>query len=149
MTEYNQNGKPIVVGVDGSPQSLEALRQARRLAELTGCPLKAIIVWEYSSMMDGMPGSLEWNPQDDAAQALADALDAAFGSDAPTHLEQVVVQGHAARVLTEESRGAEILVVGSRGRGGFAGLLLGSVSSAVAAHARCPVLITHQERAAT
>jgi nucleotide-binding universal stress UspA family protein len=68
-----------------------------------------------------------------------------FGGDRPAGLVTRVEQGGAARILIDVSQGANLLVVGSRGHGGFAGLLLGSVSSACAEHAACPVLVVHGE----
>ncbi|OZC75284.1 hypothetical protein CH251_11015 [Rhodococcus sp. 06-462-5] len=76
-------------------------------------------------------------------RALAEATAAAFGTDLPAGLKQVARQGSAAKALLEASHDAEILVVGSRGHGGFVGLLLGSVSSQCAEHAHCPVLVVH------
>jgi nucleotide-binding universal stress UspA family protein len=66
-----------------------------------------------------------------------------FGGRRPPGLRTDVREGNAARVLLEASEGARMLVVGSRGHGGFAGLLLGSVSAACAEHASCPVLVLH------
>src|SRR3954449_548758 len=100
------------------------------------------MVWQYPML--GFP-PIQWNPEEDAKGVLSQTVIDAFGGEVPPDLERAVLQGQPAEVLAEASRGAEMLVVGSRGRGGFAGLLLGSVSSAVAAHAHCPVLITHWE----
>jgi len=136
--------RPIVVGVDGSPRSTDALRRAHDLSVRMDRPLRAVTAWHFPTTFAEFP-PIEWNPQKDAEQALEDALAAAFGSDVPSGLQRLVVQGQPAKVLVDESRAAEMLVVASRGKGGFAGLLLGSVSSAVAAHAHCPVLITHGE----
>lgn len=136
--------KPIVIGVDGSEVSMYALREARELAELLGCPLKAVTTWEWPAMSGELPRALGWNPQQDAQDMLAGCLESVFGRTVPEWVEQVVREGPPARVLTDLSENARMLVVGSRGRGGFAGLLLGSVSSAVGAHAKCPVLITHR-----
>ncbi|KAD4059968.1 universal stress protein [Arthrobacter yangruifuii] len=137
----------IVVGVDGSEESLEALRLGRRLADLLGCRIEAVTVWEYPALLATPFPTTEWSPRVEAERALAEAVEAAFAEDGvPQDLSQSTVAGQSARVLIEASRGAEMLVVGNRGRGGFAGLLLGSVSTAVAAHAYCPVLIARPHR---
>ncbi|MCQ1946013.1 MULTISPECIES: universal stress protein [unclassified Arthrobacter] len=145
MTEGTR--KRIVVGVDGSEESLEALRLARRLADLLECRIEAISVWEFPAMLATPFPTTEWSPRVEAERGLAEAVEAAFeGKGIPEGLTQSAVAGQTARVLMEASRGAEMLVVGNRGRGGFAGLLLGSVSTAVAAHAYCPVLIARPHR---
>lgn len=137
----------IVVGVDGSALSLVALRTARRLADLLQCHIQAVSVWSYPVALSVPIPSTEWTPRVEAETALNETLEAAFGPDLPAGLTKVAVAGQPVQVLIEASRDAEMLVVGSRGRGGFAGLLLGSVSSAAAAHAHCPVLIVHPTEA--
>lgn len=139
----NAEHKRIVVGVDGSSLSLVALRTADRLAGLLGCHIQAVTVWSYPVALAVPIPSTEWTPRVEAETALDETLQAAFGKDLPAGLTKTVVAGQPVQVLVEASRGAEMLVVGSRGRGGFKGLLLGSVSSAAAAHAHCPVLIVH------
>ncbi|GAA1348494.1 universal stress protein [Arthrobacter koreensis] len=139
--------KRIVVGVDGSELSLVALRTARRLADLLECRIEAVTVWSYPVALAVPIASAEWSPRVEAQSALEETLQAAFGQDVPEGLKKLVVSGQPVQVLVEASKGAEMLVVGSRGRGGFAGLLLGSVSSAAAAHAHCPVLIVHPPEA--
>ncbi|MBD7994680.1 universal stress protein [Arthrobacter sp. Sa2CUA1] len=136
-------GGRIVVGVDGSALSLVALRTARRLGDLLQCHLQAVSVWSYPVALAVPVASTEWTPRVEAESALDDTLTAAFGEEFPEGLTKTAVAGQPVHVLVEASRGAELLVVGSRGRGGFKGLLLGSVSSAAAAHAHCPVLIVH------
>ncbi|MHA7985242.1 universal stress protein [Rathayibacter sp. CAU 1779] len=131
----------IVVGVDGSEQSIVALRQADRLSRLLGARIEAVSTWSYPVAMSPYALSMEPSFEEIAVQALDEALTEAYGSDRPALLTTVVQYGHPAQVLIERSTGAEMLVLGSRGRGGFAGLLLGSVSSECAAHANCPVLI--------
>jgi len=130
----------IVVGVDGSESSEQALRWAAFHARTTGATLDAVAVWKplaaYGSVGD-------WNPVEGLRAVVDETLAKVFGDQRPPGLEIVVREGGAARVLLEASRGARMLVVGSRGHGGFAGLLLGSVSSACAAHATCPVLVVH------
>jgi nucleotide-binding universal stress UspA family protein len=140
----------IVVGVDGSKSSHQALRWARFLADTTGCSVEAVMAWQplsaYSWATMGWaayPG--DWDPAADAHKALTDAVEEVFGATPPANLTIAVREGGAAQVLLEAGAGARMLVVGSRGHGGFAGLLLGSVSSACAEHASCPVLVVHGE----
>lgn len=85
----------------------------------------------------------DWQTDVNAKTVLDEALDAVFGEQRPPGLVTTVREGHASTVLLEVSEDADMLIVGSRGHGGFAGLLLGSVSAAVAEHARCPVLVVH------
>jgi nucleotide-binding universal stress UspA family protein len=136
------NHPRIVVGVDGSDASIDALRWAGRLGVALGSEIDAISSWEYpgSYGLGSMP--VEWNPADDAAQSLATALKSAFGDDQPAGIRLRVVQGQPAKVLIDASADARMLIVGSRGHGGFVGLLIGSVSTACAEHAGCPVLVT-------
>lgn len=131
----------VVVGVDGSEASVAALRHAATAAELLDVPVVAITAWVLPLMLDPYELVVDWAPRREADKILADAIREAFGDARPTRLVEKTVSGPAARVLVEASEGAHLLVVGSRGRGGFAGLLLGSVSSACATHAHCPVLI--------
>jgi nucleotide-binding universal stress UspA family protein len=86
---------------------------------------------------------LDWSPEKDALTFLDDAIGKACPEGVPVPLTHTAREGGTARTLIEESRDAYLLVLGSRGHGGFAGLLLGSVSAACAEHAPCPVLIMH------
>ena len=142
MTATEPTGRPIVVGVDGSPSSILALQRAQHLATALSTTLEAIHVWQYQPYMD-TGYVIEVEPAENAVRVLAEATAAAFGTDVPAGLKQVARQGSAAKVLLDASHDAEILVVGSRGHGGFVGLLLGSVSSQCAEHAHCPVLLVH------
>ncbi|MDQ2739028.1 MAG: universal stress protein [Actinomycetota bacterium] len=131
----------IVVGVDGSPESLEAIRWSARQAELTGCQLEAVIAWDFPT-----PSPFEFGAEGrniDWAQNARTVLDAAVTRILPpgTAITSSVIQGHPAEVLVSAAAGAQLLVVGSRGHGGFAGMLLGSVSDYVIAHATCPVTV--------
>lgn len=132
----------VVVGVDGSAASIAALRYAARIADALDAPLEAVTTWTYPPIMDSYTIA-GWSPEDDARGLLDDSIAAAFGSDPPPHLLRGVLAGPAAATLIDVSRRAGMLVLGSRGHGGFVGLLLGSVSTACAAHAKCPVLIVH------
>lgn len=134
----------IIVGVDGSHSSIAALRFAAQLARPLGASIEAVTTWEFPLSVMYPVG--EWSPQKDAERVLASALEDAFGNERPLQLMSSVVQGGAARALIETSANADMLVVGSRGHGGFAGLVLGSVSAACAAHGKCPVLVVHGER---
>ncbi len=136
----------IVVGVDGSESSKKALRWAAQLAPVVGGVIEAVVAWEYPMML-GWEGGIPdwWRPDDDAKKILDEALEAVFGKTPPKGLVSTIRQGNPTRVLLEASKRAEMLIVGSRGHGGFAGLLLGSVSSACAEHANCPVLVVHGE----
>lgn len=136
----------IVVGIDGSESSVKALREARRLADALGAPLEAVAVWQQShSMYDFYQSETGWTPEKDVEKLLRDAANAAFGSEHPARFRMSILQGSPTKALIRHSAGAEMLVLGSRGHGGFAGLLLGSVSSACVAHATCPVLIVHNK----
>lgn len=140
----------IVVGVDGSPSSREALRWAATQARVTGGWLEAVAAWQIPPTLliassQGYVGGFEGAPLIDFASLargiLEESLAEVLGGDAALRVTSKIIQGHPATVLVARSSGAELLVVGSRGRGGFAGLLLGSVSTYVAANAHCPVTI--------
>lgn len=137
--ENNEN-KRIVVGVDGSDSSIAALRYAVRIADAIDAPLEAVTTWYYSSL-SGARLVMEWTPEQDATDTLATAIDRAFGTNPPDRLVRTVAGGPPARTLIEMSRTCEMLVLGNRGHGGFAGLLLGSVSAACVRHAHAPVLV--------
>ena len=132
----------IVVGVDGSDGSKNALRWAARQAELTGATLEVVTGWEspaFYGWAPAIPDDIDFGNY--AERALEQALDEVFGADRPARLETRVVSGHPALALVEASEGAELLVVGSRGYGGFADALLGSVSTYCVHHAHCPVTV--------
>jgi nucleotide-binding universal stress UspA family protein len=137
----------IVVGVDGSDQSRQALRWASELAVTYGARLDAVAAWHIPVPYGVGAVSMEWSPEQDMTKCLTEAVDEVFGAHRPHGLELVVREGNPARVLLDVSVGAMLLVVGSRGHGGFAGLLIGSVSSSVAEHATCPVLVLHGDQA--
>jgi nucleotide-binding universal stress UspA family protein len=130
-----------IVGVDGSPSSIAALGYARDLALKLDAHVRAVAVWHYPMSYTPMPTT--YSPKDDAIQMLSEVTSTVFGSDPPEWYEQVVDEGTPTHVLLKESAAADLLIVGSRGHGGFAGLLLGSVSAQVAEHADCPVLVMH------
>lgn len=139
----NPHNSRILVGVDGSDTSIDALRRGARIATALDVPLEAITTWEFPVMLDGYYPIDNWSPENDTQQILSTAINQAFGDAPPANLTRTTLQGSPARVLIDESEHASMLVLGSRGHGGFAGLLLGSVSAACAEHAHCPVLIMH------
>ena len=144
----------IVVGVDHSAGAKEALRFALEEARLRHATLRAVHAWQFGYIgATGMEGRLpavgaELHEYREAAEA---ALDATLSEMPPeaceVEVERRVVEGAPAAVLVEESRDADLLVVGSRGHGGFAQLLLGSVSQQCAHHAECPVVIVRSKAA--
>jgi nucleotide-binding universal stress UspA family protein len=137
----------IVVGVDGSPGSRAALRWALREAACHGHDVRVVRVVTpalptNALLVEGIavpPIDPAWM-EDEAAEQLRRVVhDETAGTDVA--VEQRVVTGRPVRVLLEESVGAAMIVVGSRGYGGFRGLLLGSVSHQLVSHASCPVVV--------
>ena len=133
----------IVVGVDGSEPSVQALRWAARLAATLSVGIEAVTSWSWPVTYGTGGVVATWNPEVDAKTTQDDAISRAFPGTEPAGLHRTVREGHAARVLLDTAEGATMLVVGSRGHGGFVGLLIGSVSAHVAEHAHCPVLVIH------
>lgn len=130
----------IVVGVDGSPASVDALLWAARQAGLTAATVQAVISWDYPSTSGMEFGSLDIDWVGNARAALADALHIALGDDARL-VTGTVTRGHPAEVLLAAAQGADLLVVGTRGHAPLPGRMLGSVSEHVAARAPCPVVV--------
>jgi nucleotide-binding universal stress UspA family protein len=138
----------IVVGVDHSDGAKAALRFALEEAQLRQATLRVVHAWQFGYIgAAGFEGSLPavGGELDEFRQGATAALDETLrhvgAENAGVAIERRIDQGAAAAVLVEESRGADLLVVGSRGHGGFAQLLLGSVSQQCAQHAFCPVVI--------
>lgn len=141
----------IVVGVDHSEGAKAALAFAHEEARLHDATLRAVHAWQlgYNGYIDytGFGGAAPavGGDMSELREAAAAALDATVHEALPSpddvKIEQRVVEGAAGAVLVDESRNADLLVVGSRGHGGFAQLLLGSVSQQCAQHAACPVVI--------
>ena len=145
MSAASGNGHRIVVGVDGSQPSQEALAWAMRQAEVTGASVDAVIAWHDPVVIGGMPhGPVAVLEQaafgEFAATTLSNSI-RDLGANSSVSVNPVVQRGNAAQVLLDAANGADLLVVGSRGHGGFAGALLGSVSQHCVHHAPCPVVI--------
>ena len=137
--------KTIVVGVDGLPGSRTALTWAAAEAAEHGAELVVLNVWEHTLMPPAGSVSVSERFVPDESQRTADELvqviKEELGGEPSVLVQPRVKQGTAAKVLIEESANADLLVVGTRGHGGFAGLVLGSVSQHVAAYAQCPVTV--------
>ena len=134
----------IVVGVDGSEPSLEALRWAGRQASLTGASLEAVMAWEMPGHWGwgGLPGLPEdFDMEEPAAEALSEAVGKALPADQARTVSQVIVMGNPTEAILERGEGAELIVMGARGLGTFRATLLGSVSHSVMLHAACPVVV--------
>jgi len=135
----------IVVGVDGSDRSSGALRWAAHESRLRGAALHVVHAWQMPALSYAayVPANAY-----DGSEVAASSLDAQLGAVLGNPTDMVVVpkvtEGPAAQAILEAAKGAELVVVGSRGLGGFRGLLLGSVSTQVAHHATCPVVIVHK-----
>lgn len=147
MTTTDTSPTRIVVGVDGSASSKDALRWAARLGTALGVGIDAISAWEVTSTY-GWSGLPPYDAEY-ALKILTQTVDEVFGPERPADLRLLTETGSAPWVLIDVSKRAQMVVVGSRGHGGFAGLLLGSVSAKLAEHAKCPVLVVHGDAAAT
>ncbi|NYJ04156.1 universal stress protein [Petropleomorpha daqingensis] len=140
----------IVVGVDGSAHSEQALRWAVGQARLSGGSVEAVISWSIPVDF-GLGGSgvlVDYDWAGVATSTLRDAVAHALGPADSDQVSQHVVMGHPATVLLDASAHADLLVVGSRGRGGFTGMLLGSTSQHVIARAACPVVVVRAPESA-
>jgi nucleotide-binding universal stress UspA family protein len=133
---------PIVVGVDGSQSSLDALSWAGRQAAMTSANLEVVTTWEWPSSYGwAVPVPEDLDPERDVRLTLETNLEPVRAAHPEVKVTARVVSGHPAPTLVEASKGAELLVVGSRGHGEFVGMVIGSVSEYCAAHAFCPVLV--------
>ena len=143
----------IVVGVDFSEGAKAALRFGLAEAKLRDAALRVVHAWRFYDIgMSGIDGFYPIVGRDlsdvrrEAEAALEATLAEIVSDEHEVEVIPAVVEGAAGAVLVAESQDAELLVVGSRGHGGFAGLLLGSVSQQCAHHAACPVVIIPHRR---
>ena len=141
----------IVVGVDESDSSKNALSWAIREAQLHGAEVVAVHAWSTPAMTGPIPfdgvalDTIDW---EDEARASLERTVKEVANGADIAIQTRLVNKSASAALVAASDAADLLVVGSRGRGGFAGLLLGSVGQQCAHHAHCPVVIVRGERPA-
>jgi nucleotide-binding universal stress UspA family protein len=134
----------IVVGVDGSEHGQAALEFAAEEAALRSARLRIVCAWEVpatAGMSVGLVPGLLGSFREEAQAIVQSAIDRVEELKPSVPCEPQAVEGHAGSVLLDQSRGATLLVVGSRGRADFTGLLLGSVSHQVLHHAQCPVVV--------
>jgi len=142
--------KPIVAGTDGSEESLRAVDWAAREAALRGVPLRIVAAEEAPPGMTSRAGSGEQKRVTDVLlgqrdQALTAAAERAAKTAHGVLIDTDVVTGSVDEAVTDAGSGALMLVLGSRGKGAFTALLLGSVSRYVATHASCPVVVIRDE----
>jgi nucleotide-binding universal stress UspA family protein len=137
----------IVVGVDGSEGGQTALEFAAAEAALRKASLRVVCAWELPTaayaggLSSGVDASVIGAFRDDAQTLAREAVESVTHLQPDVACEGVAVEGQAAEILLQEAENAELIVVGNRGRGGFASLLLGSVSQQVVHHATCPVIV--------
>ncbi|MDX8052363.1 universal stress protein [Lentzea sp. BCCO 10_0798] len=136
--------RPVVVGVDGSPASKAALRWAVEDARRRGCPVDVISAWhpDYGVMIGPVPAEILLALSPQAMKETAQRnLDAAVQGFEGVEIRRILVEGDPRKALTKASEDAELLVVGSRGHSTVVEVLLGSVSSYCVHHAACPVVV--------
>lgn len=131
--------------MDGSPNSMNALRWAMRQARATSAEVIVAAAWEVPTTLgfDVADDAIDWAAH--ARQTVDDALAEAARLEPSVTVSSRVVRGHAGTALVDESRGADLLVVGSRGHGTAVAMLLGSVSEYCVHHALCPVVVVRPD----
>lgn len=135
----------VIVGIDGSAGSRAALRFAAHEAEVWGAPLVAVEAWEFSPLIvaSDSPSRVE-----ELSRGVAEKLHAVLvdelgdGADA---VEEVIVEDAPVRALLDTATENDLVVIGSRGRGGFKGVLLGSVGQQIVHYASCPVVVVRDD----
>jgi nucleotide-binding universal stress UspA family protein len=142
----------VVVGVDGSEESVAALRWAAEYSASTGAAVSALMAWHFPTAAAVPPvGTAPTSVRNEVEEHIKATLSEAIGkaqAGAGGSIDAVIRYGHPAQVLIEESRSADLLVVGRKGRGGFVGMLLGSVSQHCVNAAECPVVVIRSRVAA-
>ncbi|RII14725.1 Universal stress protein [Streptomyces sp. YIM 130001] len=144
-------GTPVVVGVDGSASALHAVDTAAREASLRGCPLRVVHVFIWPALHVPL-GPSALGPADGglrnlARQTVTEAVQRARAAAPEVEVTHAVVNGEALTALEAESRSARLIVVGSRGLGGFIGLLVGSTAVHLSAYSHCPLLVVREQSA--
>jgi nucleotide-binding universal stress UspA family protein len=130
---------PVVVGVDGSEESRLALRWAFEYGQMSGAPVEAVIAWRIPPSYGWAASYEDVDLEKQAQETLENTIRDVLGDNAP--VTQRLEEGHPALAMVAASERAQLLVIGSRGHGAFAGMLLGSVSQHCVHHAHCPVVV--------
>ena len=146
MTSETSGQELVVVGVDGSAESVRALGWAARYAAATGARVQALLAWHYPAAVGQAPVGVAPEPIRSQTEAqeratLDEAIAKAYSGQPAGGVEARLGYGHPAQVLIEASREADLLVVGSHGHGAFTGMLVGSVSIHCVTGAFCPVVV--------
>lgn len=137
-----ESAGPVVVGVDGSEGSRAAVNWAADYAAVVSAPVELLITWHYPVAYGTVPMvGLDTDFEEMAGKIVSEMAAEAQASHPGVVFSTKVVPGRAAEALIHEAKGARLLVVGSRGHGAFAGMLLGSVSAHCVHHASCPVAV--------
>jgi nucleotide-binding universal stress UspA family protein len=136
----------VVVGVDGSAESVAALAWASRYASASGARVRALLAWHYPGAAGGpaegvTPEAVRAQTDQQMLATLGAAVAEALPGQDPAQVETAMAYGHPAEALIEASKEADLLVVGSRGHGAFTGMLVGSVSIHCVTSAFCPVVV--------
>ena len=133
----------IVVGADGSDQSKAAMDWAIEESRLRGGEVQALTAWNFPYVSDALGTAWDYEIFQKDAQAILEA-ELERVKDQDVAITGRIVEGNAASALIEASKAADLIVVGSRGHGGFTGMMLGSVSHQTIHHAHCPVLVIRE-----
>jgi nucleotide-binding universal stress UspA family protein len=146
MTTESTGQQLVVVGVDGSAESVAALAWAARYAAAAGAQVRAIMAWHYPGAVGGppiekAPDAVHHQTEEQEKETLSEAVSKVYGGPAPAGVEATLGYGHPAQVLVEASKEADLLVVGRRGHRAFAGMMVGSVSLHCVVSASCPVVV--------
>ncbi len=149
MADDGERRQVVAVGIDGSAESIVALRWASRYASATGAKVRAVHAWHYPAAFGAPEGNapvpvteeVEQRMRDDLAQAVAQV----YPEPDDARVETAVRYGHPVEVLIDESKNADLLVVGHHGHHAFTGMLVGSVSIHCVTSAACPVVVVPGE----
>lgn len=133
----------IVVGVDGSDLSVQALRWALRYARRTGASIKAVIAWHFPTVYAPVP--VDWDPEVSARTVLEETLTSVKDEVEGLDISLEVVPGWPAAVLVDATEGADLLVLGAKGHSPLARILIGSTSIHCVSHAHCSVVVVREQ----
>lgn len=142
MTQTAASGDHrIVVGVNGSPDSMRALQWAADYAAMSGVALEIVATWKYTTNYGWSAVPTDFDPVADITENLGPSIELVRAAHPTIAMTLTVIEGEPAQRLVEYSKGADLLVVGTRGHREFTGMLVGSVSQNCLTHAHCPVVV--------